>query len=498
MDIIFVNVPKTGGEVFEKFFNNKPSQIQEKKGVIYSVGHSWPYPTKIKGWLDWDNINSVVGKYNDVMTYSIPPKTNIATVVRNPFHILIDYYNENWAWCKEYQPGNSDFQSFVDSYLDESIGFHVPAFKKSLFSQLKNQNGGWLINSKSFVLRYEQLIKDINIFSKMTNVIIPSNIKVSLNSYDFESHYREDQITKLVQLWKEDLEYLGYLSNLSKYDKPSENFKKSKKPKVAICFSGLIRDLDYTKDFWLELIDKYDIDVYASFWDIESPDKNDTISNFKSIYNVKNLEIEKYSNFKKSTLDVVNKQIEPSSILLPELQKYAKEFHTYSMWYKIWKSNMLTKNSSVEYDIVIRARTDSYLEGDIELLRNNLFNVPVGRVYTDNLPKSEGINDIFGYGNPRVMDYVSSTFLYLLRYLNEGHYMIPPEHFLHVHLNEVDLNIRFFPNKLIITRKSMGREDEIYNKNADFVEEIQPSNFINPTPNKDINWITSLRKTLRF
>jgi hypothetical protein len=61
-----------------------------------------------------------------------------------------------------------------------------------------------------------------------------------------------------------------------------------KKPKIALCFSGLIRDIDYTKDFWTTLIDRYDIDVYASFWDTETPEINDTIDNLKSIYNVKN------------------------------------------------------------------------------------------------------------------------------------------------------------------------------------------------------------------
>jgi hypothetical protein len=210
------------------------------------------------------------------------------------------------------------------------------------------------------------------------------------------------------------------------------------------------------------------------------------------------LEVEKYSNFKKSTLDVITPQLNPPTVLYQELIKYAKEFHTLSMWYKIWKCNMLTKTSDVEYDIIIRARTDSRIEGDLEIFQNDMFNVPIGRVYTDGFPKSDGINDIFGYGNSKVMDYVSSTFLYLLRYLNEGHYMIPPEHFLHVHLNQVNLNIRFFANKLIITRKSKGTADELYNRNTEIVEEIKPSNFMNPTPNTNMTWITPLKDSLKF
>jgi len=42
--------------------------------------------------------------------------------------------------------------------------------------------------------------------------------------------------------------------------------------RIALCFSGHMRDLNESKGFWAELIKKYDIDVYASFWDIENPE----------------------------------------------------------------------------------------------------------------------------------------------------------------------------------------------------------------------------------
>ena len=35
--------------------------------------------------------------------------------------------------------------------------------------------------------------------------------------------------------------------------------------KIALCFSGQMRDLDETKNFWTGLIKKYNMDVYASF-----------------------------------------------------------------------------------------------------------------------------------------------------------------------------------------------------------------------------------------
>jgi len=54
--------------------------------------------------------------------------------------------------------------------------------------------------------------------------------------------------------------------------------------KIALCFSGLMRDVDETKQFWTELINKYKMDVYASFWDVENQKLNDTFKNFSEIY----------------------------------------------------------------------------------------------------------------------------------------------------------------------------------------------------------------------
>ena len=502
MNLVFVNIPKTGGDIFEKNFNNRIVTIKKQKSSIISVGHSWMYPTQIKGWRDWDFPNQEAGEYRDVSTFTLNNNAKIVTIIRNPFTLLFDYFVSDWGWCQKNHDITIDnikesFQKFVDIYLDDSVPFHVPAFKKTLFSQLKDRDGNWIINERSFVLRYERFESDMSIFSKMVGQPI-LNFKEVQNLSDYtnwESYYRNDQITKLEKLWKDDLDYLGYSTNTQSQKNINSGIKK---PKIAICFSGQIRDIEHTKKFWLNLISKYDMDVYASFWDDENPKIGDTIDNFKRIYNVKELEIETYSNFKKSTLDVITPQINPPNILLQELIDYSKEFHTLSMWYKIWKANMLTKKLDIDYDVVIRARTDSYFEEEIEVVQNNMFNVPVGRIYTDNFPKSEGINDIFYYGTPKVIDYTSSAFLYLMRYLNEGHYMIPPEHFLHVHLNEVDINIRFFANKLMISRKSKGTSDEFYNRNAEMVEEIQPSNFINPTPNSEITWTKSIRDSLKF
>ena len=60
-----------------------------------------------------------------------------------------------------------------------------------------------------------------------------------------------------------------------------------KKPRVAICFSGLPSYINYNKGYWRELIDRYDADVYASLWKDQERlfNDEDTIDNFVDSYN---------------------------------------------------------------------------------------------------------------------------------------------------------------------------------------------------------------------
>ena len=54
--------------------------------------------------------------------------------------------------------------------------------------------------------------------------------------------------------------------------------------KIAYCFSGLIRNLDYSCDKWLSIINKYPGDIYGSFWDITDRNSNDTADHFIKKY----------------------------------------------------------------------------------------------------------------------------------------------------------------------------------------------------------------------
>lgn len=231
--------------------------------------------------------------------------------------------------------------------------------------------------------------------------------------------------------------------------------------KVALCFSGNIRDLNDTKNFWLDLIEKHQIDVYASLWDIENEELGDTIDNFKSIYNPVKLEIDNYDIFKKTTQDLSSIQIDPPKQLSKIFQDSSTAFGQLPMWYKIWKSNLLTQDK--EYDLIIRARTDTLFDTNFEIQFNNMLNVPMG-VNHSSWSDSYGINDCFAYGPPKIMNWYSFLFLHIMDYLNRGHYLFPPEHFLAVHMSKIKCEIRYFPYYMIITRTSKGTPNEVYNK----------------------------------
>lgn len=226
--------------------------------------------------------------------------------------------------------------------------------------------------------------------------------------------------------------------------------------KIAFCFSGYPRKVNQTKIFWQNLIRRYNADVYASFWsDTDSLLPDDTVENFVRIYNPKQIESERFDLFKKTTVDLITK-----NIIFPEpIKNYAGYTHVIdkmlklnliSMFYKIWKSNMLS--NSENYDIVVRCRTDLF-PLDINFEINDFLSIPTG--HSPIVPTGEvdctdfngciGKNDFFAYGNQSIMNYYSSVFLYLNVYLMEGYYFHLPENILWAHLTKKRIKIREMP-----------------------------------------------------
>lgn len=505
MRLLYIDIPNVENNVFNKNFINKVVELDGIFVPIHSTGTSWNYPSQIKGWRDWDFTSQSQGKFREVDEFAFTSTDILVTTVRNPFNLLYQYFLNDWAWCRKYHnlPTDNhtiaDFHKFVDIYLNRSVVFHAPSFRKSLFSQLKDINGNWLLSDTSIVLKYESIEADINKFSKYVGITDVDYSKLP-TQIDYFDMYTTEHIKLLSKLWKDDLDYFGY--GINETNKPSSvksnstSIVKSKK-KIAICFSGEIRDLERTKDYWSKLIKEYDMDVYASFWNVENEEKGDTFDNFHRLYDVKKTEVESFKSFEQSTLSQLRMGINPPNSLQQHLRESCMNFGTLSMWYKIWRANLLTKELDIDYDIVIRARTDIFFDERLDITENEMFNIPYGRVKTSNWDSSDGICDLFAYGSPKLMDYYSTCVFYMMEHLNKGHYMVPHEFFLHTHLNKVSVPIRFLGTNLTITRTSKGTPDELYCKGVDVKEEILQSDFMELTPNSDLRWKVDIKAILK-
>jgi len=505
MRLLYIDIPNAGNEIFNKNFVNKVVELDNLFVPIHSTGTSWNYPAQIKGWRDWDFTSQSEGKFRDVDEFGYASVDILATTVRNPFNLLYQYFINDWAWCRKYHnlPTDNhtiaDFHKFVDIYLDRSIVFHAPLFRNSLFSQLKDINGNWLLTDTSIILRYESIEADINKFRKHVN-LTDINLESLPKQIDYFNMYTKAQVKLLKVLWKDDLDYLGYTFGKTIQSKtistpPPKEPKNTKK--IAICFSGEIRDLERTKDYWSKLIKEYDMDVYASFWNVENEELGDTFDNFHRLYDVKKTEVESFKSFEQSTLSQLRMGINPPNSLQQYLRESCMNFGTLSMWYKIWRANLLTKELDIDYDIVIRARTDIFFDERLDITENEMFNIPYGRVKTSGWKDSDGICDLFAYGSPKLMDYYSTCLFYMMEHLNKDYYMVPHEFFLHTHINKVSVPIRFLGTNLTITRTSKGSDDELYCKGVDVKEEILQSDFMELTPNSELRWRGDIKNILK-
>ena len=505
MRLLYIDIPNAGNEIFNKNFVNKVVELDNLFVPIHSTGTSWNYPAQIKGWRDWDFTSQSEGKFRDVDEFGYASVDILATTVRNPFNLLYQYFINDWAWCRKYHnlPTDNhtiaDFHKFVDIYLDRSIVFHAPLFRNSLFSQLKDINGNWLLTDTSIILRYESIEADINKFRKHVN-LTDIDLESLPKQIDYFDMYTKAQVKLLKVLWKDDLDYLGYEFGKTIQSKtisnPPQKEPKNKK-KIAICFSGEIRDLERTKDYWSKLIKEYDMDVYASFWNVENEELGDTFDNFHRLYDVKKTEVESFKSFEQSTLSQLRMGINPPNSLQQHLRDSCMNFGTLSMWYKIWRANLLTKELDIDYDIVIRARTDIFFDERLDITENEMFNIPYGRVKTSDWKDSDGICDLFAYGSPKLMDYYSTCLFYMMEHLNKDYYMVPHEFFLHTHINKVSVPIRFLGTNLTITRTSKGSDDELYCKGVDVKEEIVQSDFMELTPNSELRWRGDIKNILK-
>ena len=120
--------------------------------------------------------------------------------------------------------------------------------------------------------------------------------------------------------------------------------------KIAFCFSGMCRSIEKTKDQWLSIMDGYDVDVYGSFWDINDKNESGNIEKFTEIYKPKQVDIENFKSFDETTLNMFRENLKIPWELNGSTQQCVYNLNVVSMFYKIWRVNMLA--NSQNYDII--------------------------------------------------------------------------------------------------------------------------------------------------
>jgi hypothetical protein len=257
--------------------------------------------------------------------------------------------------------------------------------------------------------------------------------------------------------------------------------------KIAICFSGQIREMHKSFDYWKKITEEYNLDVYGSFWERTEEEKlSEDITQEELFYKLNPIkcEWENPHNFESSVVSVFREEIiEKFSIndmwpLTPDLLESTRECRFFYLWYKVMKCNSLCQDKN--YDIVIRTRTDIYFEPFPDLEINGYLNLVWGCTFNDKWLNNGGPPDQFAYGSQKNMNYYSSLFIYLSRYLKEGAYMFPPENILKTHLMQFKITLRQLPSRLHYFKddgcfnQSWGVTDILFSEPYNYPKEIDP------------------------
>ena len=176
--------------------------------------------------------------------------------------------------------------------------------------------------------------------------------------------------------------------------------------KIAVCYSGMFRNFQNNVDNHIEhLISKYDCDIYLSFWDAHG--FNIVTTKFDSIPN---------DGVDTESKNKILKKLNPKNFefeLYPELEnffesegkKYRDSEHPpfckniLSMYYKINRCGEMVNDSNVDYDLILRLRSDILFSEDLilQLPKENTIYSPIKSSW------DQSMNDQIIYGNKEVM-----------------------------------------------------------------------------------------------
>jgi hypothetical protein len=268
--------------------------------------------------------------------------------------------------------------------------------------------------------------------------------------------------------------------------------------KIAICFSGQMRNYEYNID-WLDILRKHhNVDVYVHTWSNRGastaldrsfpPGFSKFVSN--GMHNDRPIGCDIFTQVidklqpQLITYDALNQLYKPKQVIIEELPTdydstkslYGIEcpkgitnhrnryYHNLAMFYKIWACDQLRQNTESQegftYDLVVRVRPDHHVTiGDLSFFNsenfeddNILYSHNKNQAGT-NLPY---ISDQYAYGNSVAMKSYCSVWPSLADYWNENNYSEWPIHLrvngllVHKHLEINNISVRMLPKETIL------------------------------------------------
>lgn len=188
--------------------------------------------------------------------------------------------------------------------------------------------------------------------------------------------------------------------------------------KVAISFSGLPRITEHSVSSWKWMIENFSCDVYFHLWDTNNENVKVLFEHFKPIV----IQVEPLREFNVEFYKDRLQQSNPYNVL--------------SMWSSIYESIKLIKNSHINYDIVVRARTDVAFE-HFSFEKNQGITIPgkAAEIYTWNNKQYPGWHDMMAYGNIESMQTYADTLHAIPKIYSQGSPFFS-EFFLSTHLHQ--------------------------------------------------------------
>lgn len=220
------------------------------------------------------------------------------------------------------------------------------------------------------------------------------------------------------------------------------------KMKIAICFSGLLRNYKNYIYLFNELTKYKNVDIFFHTWDLED-------------------QLSRNMLFEEDINNIIL-LLKPKKYIIENLNQKELEFNLYNKWdykkehwhskgsvnfacmyYSIFKSNCIRQeyeiHNNIQYNMVIRHRFDFMFENTYE----NIFEMDCNNLNLLPINRDSGYCDIFAAGKPEHMNIYSNLFLNYDECC-ENIKLMRPEDMLKYWIDKHNIPVHIINNKYLI------------------------------------------------